>query len=92
LKVAVTVVSAPSVIVQPPVPEQPPPDHPANTDPTVGFAVNLTAVPVAYAVVQVAPHVIAPSPLPTVPEPVPAFATVSVSVLVTVSSACSACC
>ena len=44
VKLAVTVVLAFMVTVQELVPEQPPPDHPVNVDPTAGDAVNLTDV------------------------------------------------
>jgi hypothetical protein len=42
LNVAVTVVSLFSVTVQVPVPEQPPPDQPANVEPEEAAAVSVT--------------------------------------------------
>ena len=57
VNVAVTVVSAPSVTTHVPVPEQPPPDHPANVEFTSGDAVRVTAVEFANVVEQVAPQV-----------------------------------
>ena len=45
LKVAVTEVAAVMVTAQVPVPLQPPPDQPANAEPTAGAAVNVTTVP-----------------------------------------------
>jgi hypothetical protein len=45
LKVAVTLVAALTVTWQVPVPEQPPPDHPANVDPEAALAVSVTCVP-----------------------------------------------
>ena len=47
MNVAVTLVSAFSVTVQAPVPEQPPPLHPANVDPDDALAVSVTVFPVA---------------------------------------------
>ena len=45
VKVAVTICAELSVIVQTPVPVQPPPDQPANVEPTVATAVSVTIVP-----------------------------------------------
>ena len=45
VKVAVAVLSASSVAVQVPVPEQPAPLHPANTEPAFGVAVSMICVP-----------------------------------------------
>jgi hypothetical protein len=45
VNVAVIVSSAPSVVVHEPVPEQLPPDQPANVEPAAGVAVSVTAVP-----------------------------------------------
>src|SRR5439155_16360889 len=55
-KVAVTVVAAFTVTVQVPVPEQPPPLQPVKVEPAAGAAVKVTAVPLANAAAQVAPH------------------------------------
>jgi hypothetical protein len=44
-KLAVTVVAAVIVTTQVPVPVQLPPDHPVNSDPDAGLAVNVTLVP-----------------------------------------------
>ncbi len=79
-KVAVTVVAALSVTVQVPVPEQPPPLQPLNVDPAAGAAVKVTAVPLANAAEQVAPHEIPAGALVTVPVPAPLGLTVSVKV------------
>ena len=46
LNVAVTAVSALIITVHVPVPEQPPPDQPANVEPVAGVAVSVTCVPV----------------------------------------------
>jgi hypothetical protein len=45
LNVAVTVASELSVTLHDPVPEQAPPDQPANVEPGAGIAVNATMVP-----------------------------------------------
>jgi hypothetical protein len=47
VKVAVTVVAAFMVMVQPPVPAHPPPDHPEKVDPFAGEALSVTSVPSA---------------------------------------------
>jgi len=71
-------VPAPSVTVQVPVPAQPPPLQPVNVDPAAGAAVKVTAVPLAYAAAQVAPHEMPAGLLVTVPIPAPVLLTVSV--------------
>src|SRR3954464_7237985 len=43
--VAVTVRELVRLVVHVPVPEQPPPDQPVNTDPVAGVAVSVTSVP-----------------------------------------------
>jgi hypothetical protein len=78
-KVAVTVVAALSVTVQVPVPEQPP-LQPLKVEPAAGVAVKVTAVPLANAAEQVAPHEMPAGLLVTVPLPAPVFETVSVTV------------
>lgn len=79
-KAAVTVVAALSVTMQAPVPEQPPPLQPVKVEPAAGVAVRVIAVPLANAVVQVAPQEIPAGELLTVPEPTPDLLTVSVKV------------
>jgi hypothetical protein len=78
LNMAVTVVAAVIVTVQPPVPEQPPPVHPANVELTAGEAVRLTIVPWENPSVQSTPQLMPTGLLATVPVPKPAFATVRV--------------
>ena len=56
MKVAVTVVAAVTVTAQVPVPVQPPPLQPVKVEPTVGDAVNVTAVPWPNVAEQVAPQ------------------------------------
>jgi len=74
------VVAALSVTVQVPVPEQPPPFQPVKVEPAAGVAVRVIAVPLANAVVQVAPHEMPAGELLTVPEPAPDLVTESVKV------------
>ena len=78
LKVAVTVRLDEMATRQVPVPEQPPPLQPANTDPEAGVAVKVTVVPLENSREQVVPQLIPLGLLTTVPEPVPDFRTVSV--------------
>ena len=91
MKVAVTVVSAFTVTVQVPVPLQPPPLQPANTEPPAGVAVKVTEVPELKDFEQVAPQSTPEGLLVTVPLPVPPLETVrvknAVKVAVTVVSA-----
>lgn len=79
-KVAVTVVAAPSVTTQVPVPVQPPPFQPVKVEPAAGAAVRVTAVPLANGPAHAAPHEMPAGELVTVPEPAPALVTVSVKV------------
>jgi hypothetical protein len=72
---AVTSVSAFRTTVQVPVPEQPPPDQPENTEPNEGVAVRTTLLPPAYASVQSEPQLIPAGLLEMVPAPVPVFST-----------------
>src|SRR5881409_20260 len=65
-KVAVTVVAAPSVTEQVPVPAQPPPLQPVKVEPAAGAAVSVTAVPLANVAEQVVPHEIPAGALVTV--------------------------
>jgi len=76
--VAVTLWAALIVTVQVPVPVQPP-LQPVNVEPVAGVAVSVTAVPLANAVEQVAPHEMPVGELVTVPLPVPAFVTARVN-------------
>jgi hypothetical protein len=76
----VTEVFAFIVTVHVPVPTQPPPLHPAKTEPASGAAVSVTVVPVSTEVEQVAPQLIVPGELVTVPEPAPVLLTDSVNV------------
>src|SRR5438132_12851464 len=69
LKVAVTVVAAFIVTVQPPVPEQPPPLHPSKVDPLPATALNLIEVPDTTVSLQ-SPGQLMPAPL-LLPAPVP---------------------
>lgn len=57
-----------------PVPEQPLPLHPVNTDPNAGVAVKLTGVYTIYVAEHVEPQFIPPISEVTVPLPVPVFA------------------
>jgi hypothetical protein len=85
VNVAATDVAAVIVTTQIPVPLQPPPLHPANTDPAPGAAVNVTTVPLVKLAAQVAPQSIPAGALVTVPAPLPAFVTVSRNVGVNVA-------
>jgi len=60
------------------VPVQPPPLQPVNVEPAAGAAVNVTAVPLANAAEQVAPHEMPVGALVTVPVPAPALVMASV--------------
>jgi hypothetical protein len=78
--VAVTVAAAFTVTTQVPVPEHPPPDHPANVDDAFGFAVNVTTVPALNTTAHVAPQSTPAGTDVTVPTPAPARTTVNVCV------------
>jgi hypothetical protein len=80
-KLAVTVVSALSVRVQPSMPEHPPPDQPAKVEPLAGAALKATCVPVSKLAAQVEPQLIPDGVLVIVPEPVPAGTTDSMLVV-----------
>ena len=69
VNVAVTVVGAVIVTVQPPVPPQPPPLQPVKTEPAAGIAVSVTVAPWLYDSPQSVPQSM-PAPL-TVPLPLP---------------------
>ena len=75
--VAVTVVSLAMVTRQVPVPVQPPPDQPVNSEAGSALAVSVTAVPLSNTLVQTAPHAIAMGLLATLPLPAPDRTTVS---------------
>jgi hypothetical protein len=77
-KVAVTFASAVIETVQVLVPVQPPPDQPANADPsaTVAAAVKTTLPPPANSSEHVVPHAMPGGTDVTVPVPVPALLTV----------------
>lgn len=60
------------------VPEQTPPDHPANVDPESGVAVTVTWLPEANFAEHVEPHEIPAGELVIVPDPDPLLVTVSV--------------
>jgi hypothetical protein len=76
-KLAVTDMAAVIVVVHVPVPVQPP-LQPVKVEPAAGVAVSVTAVPLANAAEQVAPHEIPAGALETVPVPAPAFVMVRV--------------
>ena len=69
---AVTDVLAVSVKLQVAVPLQAP-DHPANVPLPLGFAVSVTAVPLAKFALHVEPQLIPAGLLVIVPVPVPAL-------------------
>jgi hypothetical protein len=85
VKLAVTVVAAPSATVQVPVPEQPPPLQPVKVEPSADAAVRVTTVPLLNAAEHVAPHVIPAGLLVTVPVPAPGLLTESVKVCLKVA-------
>jgi len=76
--VAVTVVSAVTETEQVPVPVQPPPLQPVNTEPAAGVAVSVNVEPLRATCEQVEPQLMDPGDDVTVPAPVPALATASV--------------
>jgi hypothetical protein len=59
------------------VPEQPLPDQPANAEPAVAVAVNVTVVPVGKSAEHVPGQLMPEGELVTVPEPAPARVTVN---------------
>src|SRR5438093_1194333 len=79
-KLAATVVAAPSVTEQVPVPAQPPPLQPVKVEPAAGAAVSVTAVPLANEAEHVVPQEMPAGALVTVPLPAPLRLTVSVKV------------
>jgi hypothetical protein len=66
------------VTVQVPVPEQPPPDQPANTEPEAGAAASVTVVLASKRALHPVSQAIPAGPLVTVPLP-PSCSTVTVS-------------
>ena len=66
---AVTLAAAFMVMLQFPVPEHPPPDHPANLWPASGEAESVTTVPLAKLALQIGWHVIELGDDITEPEP-----------------------
>ena len=90
LNVAVTLLSALSVVSgHVPVPEQPP-DQPANVDPAAATAVRVTEDPAAKWAEHVAPQLIPAGLEVTVPDPAPSFETVTFLVTVTLTVELSA--
>jgi hypothetical protein len=69
VNVAVTVVAALMVTVQPAVPEHPPPDQPENSDPAAGDAPRVTVVPCTNEALHVAPQSMPAGDEVTVPLP-----------------------
>ena len=63
-----------------PVPLQPPPDQPVNTEPDAGAAVNVTVDPLLNAALQPVGQEMPLGADVTVPDPVPFVVTVSVDV------------
>src|SRR5688572_19660665 len=76
-KVAVTARAAVIESWHVPVPEQPSPDHPENSEPAGAVAGSVTVAPGSNRVAQTAPQSMPAGLDVTVPEPVPAFVTVS---------------
>jgi hypothetical protein len=75
----VTVVAAAIETTHVPVPVQPPPLHPAKTEPPDAVAVSVTLVPKPYACEQSRPQSMPVGADLTVPVPAPAFAIASVN-------------
>lgn len=75
-KIAPTAVSLSKVKLHGAVPEHAP-VHPVKLEPLLGFAVNVTDVPVAKTALHVSPQLIPAGALVTVPVPVPESVTVS---------------
>lgn len=69
MKVAVTAGAPRTCTVQLPVPEQPPPDHPAKTEPGTAVAISFTLVPARKRCEQLVPQWIPAGRLVTVPVP-----------------------
>lgn len=76
--VAVTAWSLLMVTLQVDVPEQPPPDQPANTEPALGVAERVTVDPSSKPWEQAAPQSMPAGRLLTLPEPDPESVTVNV--------------
>ncbi|MEO7158681.1 MAG: hypothetical protein ABI039_14020 [Vicinamibacterales bacterium] len=80
VNVAVTVVAALIVTVQPPVPLQPPPDQPTKAEPEAADAVSVTNAPELKFAPQVDPQSMPAGEDVTVPAPAPVLLTVSAKV------------
>ena len=78
LNFASTVVLALSVTVQVPVPEQPPPDQPANLEPAFGVAVKVIEEPPPNDAPQVEPQLMPDGLEVNVPAPKPDLVTLRV--------------
>jgi hypothetical protein len=79
VKAAVTPTAAVIVVVQVPVPVQPPPVQPVKVDPVAGVAVSVTAWLKLKSALHVAPQLMPAGLDVTVPAPVPAFVTVNLN-------------
>lgn len=75
-KIAPTEVLLSRVRLHGAVPEQAP-VHPVKLEPSLGFAVNVTDVPVAKLALHVSPQLMPAGALVTVPDPLPESVTVS---------------
>ena len=75
-KIAPTAVSLSNVKLHGAVPEHDP-VHPVKLEPLLGFAVNVTDVPVAKVALHVDPQLMPAGALVTVPVPLPESVTVS---------------
>src|SRR5665213_3594861 len=75
-RIAPTAVSLSRVRLHGAVPEHAP-VHPVKVEPSLGFAVSVTEVPLAKVALHIKPQVIPDGVLVTVPPPVPAFWIVS---------------
>jgi hypothetical protein len=77
VNVAVTSILALTVTLHVPVPEQPPPLQPENTEPLAATAVSVTLVPLVKLAEQALPQSMAAGLLVTVPLPAPEVITLS---------------
>ena len=85
VKLAVTLLLVSKVTTQEPVPEQPAPLHPLNTELAPGVAVSVTTVFLSNCALQEAPQLIPEGVLVTVPEPLLVTVRVSCPVKVAVT-------
>jgi hypothetical protein len=74
-KFAVTLVADLIDTVQVPVPEQPAPDHPVNSEPDAALAVRVTLVPYSKVAEHVSPQLMPAGLEVTVPVPAPVLLT-----------------